>query len=99
MKERLAKYAANDDELLDLVLAGYNAGPGAVEEYKGIPPYPETQNYVQKIRSLADTKYKQTCTPDRRFKQSQIVRADAPIPSSAAATPNISAQAAGLYRR
>mgnify|MGYP000844441097 FL=1 len=99
LKERLAKYAANDDELLDLVLAGYNAGPGAIEEYKGIPPYPETQNYVQKIRSLADTKYKQTCTPDRRFKQSQIVRADAPVPSSAAATPNISTQAAGLYRR
>ncbi|MEW6281534.1 MAG: lytic transglycosylase domain-containing protein [Candidatus Eremiobacterota bacterium] len=27
-------------------IAGYNAGPGAVEQHGGIPPYPETQNYV-----------------------------------------------------
>ena len=30
-------------------LAGYNAGPGAVEYYHGIPPYPQTQNYVNNI--------------------------------------------------
>jgi soluble lytic murein transglycosylase-like protein len=32
-----------------LALAAYNAGPGAVEEHGGVPPYAETQNYVKAI--------------------------------------------------
>lgn len=37
--------------------AGYNAGFGAVQQYQGIPPFPETQTYVTKILASASTKY------------------------------------------
>lgn len=35
-----------------LVAAGYNAGEGAVDKYRGVPPYPETRGYVQRILAL-----------------------------------------------
>lgn len=72
LRTRLAKYASNEDELQDVVLAGYNAGPGSVEKYGGVPPYEETQNYVKSIRELANSKYKLTCSPEYQFKQAKL---------------------------
>ncbi len=44
------KYLLNRfDGKLPLALAAYNAGPKTVEQYKKIPPYPETEKYVEKV--------------------------------------------------
>jgi hypothetical protein len=40
---------------VELALAAYNAGTGAVEKFKGVPPYRETRDYVTRILSLAGT--------------------------------------------
>jgi TP901 family phage tail tape measure protein len=45
LRQNLDKFGGN----VALALAGYNAGPGAVEKYGGIPPYAETQGYVKKV--------------------------------------------------
>jgi Transglycosylase SLT domain len=37
-----------------LAVAAYNAGPGAVSKYGGVPPYPETQSYVSQVLAGAD---------------------------------------------
>jgi soluble lytic murein transglycosylase-like protein len=46
---RYLKYLLDTFPDRRLAVAAYNAGPNAVKKYGGIPPYEETQNYVQKV--------------------------------------------------
>ena len=48
LKQLLLKYKDSRDPVR-LALAAYNAGPGAVDKYDGIPPYRETQAYIEKV--------------------------------------------------
>ena len=48
LKRLMARY----NNKLELVLAAYNSGEGAVDHFKGIPPFAETQQYVQRVLQL-----------------------------------------------
>jgi hypothetical protein len=49
---------------VSLALAGYNAGEGSVDKYKGVPPYDETQNYVKKIVETYGKTYHPVLPPE-----------------------------------
>lgn len=59
---------------LDFALAAYNAGPNAVLEHAGVPPYAETQEYVRRVRCLYDGDCPGTSTSTVDGRKVTIVR-------------------------
>ena len=57
IKQQLDRFGGN----IDKAIAAYNAGPGAVEQYGGVPPYKETQDYVKIVKANYE-KYKECLT-------------------------------------
>jgi len=55
LRQLLEKY----DGVVSKAVAAYNAGPGAVDKYNGVPPYKETIEYVQRVLRQYDKEQKQ----------------------------------------
>jgi soluble lytic murein transglycosylase-like protein len=55
LSEMMAQFGGNTED----ALAAYNAGPGAVQQYGGVPPYAETEGYVAKVLGNAEA-YRQS---------------------------------------
>jgi soluble lytic murein transglycosylase-like protein len=59
LKELLLRYRGD----LNLTLAAYNAGPERVEQYRSVPPYRETRDYVRRVTEKFRTTYRASNQP------------------------------------
>ena len=62
LRDLLLKYE-NDPHQVSKAVAAYNAGPAAVDRYKGIPPYRETIQYVNRVLKQYEKEQKKKTTP------------------------------------
>ena len=62
LRDLLLKYE-NDPHQVSKTVAAYNAGPAAVDKYKGIPPYRETIQYVNRVLRQYEKEQKKKSTP------------------------------------
>jgi hypothetical protein len=58
-----------------LTAAAYNAGPGAVDKHGGVPPYPETKDYVQRVTGAMGNGQDETPPPDAAFTGGTVPKA------------------------
>jgi len=61
LRDLLLKYE-NDPHQVSKAVAAYNAGPGAVDKYNGIPPYRETVDYVNRVLKEYEKEKKKSAT-------------------------------------
>ena len=63
LRDLLVKYE-NDPHQVSKAVAAYNAGPGAVDKYNGIPPYRETVDYVNRVLKEYEKEKKKSAVTD-----------------------------------
>jgi len=66
---------------VELALAGYNAGEGAVDKFGGVPPYSETQNYVRKISARYGKTYHPVLSPEAAVIEFHLTEGEAKVAS------------------
>jgi soluble lytic murein transglycosylase-like protein len=66
LAEYLHRYDGAYPDPYAAALAAYNAGPGAVAQYHGVPPYPETQGYILDVYDRWSRIHRDTLRPSRR---------------------------------